>query len=92
MIGVLLDLNMFLILLIRKFFYLCYQGIMLEWVESYLADISQYVVYDGVQSIVLPIMLGVPQGYILIPLFFIIYTNAICVILAQIHMQMIRVY
>ena len=37
------------------------RGNIFKWVENYLTDGYQYVVYNGVQSNYLPIMCGVPQ-------------------------------
>ena len=54
------------------------RGNILKWFESYLTDRSQYVAYNGVESKVLYIICGVPQGAILGPLLFIIYMNDIC--------------
>ena len=54
------------------------RGNTLKWFESYLSDRSQYVTYDGMQSQILPIKYGVPQGSILGSLLFIIYMNDIC--------------
>ena len=53
------------------------RGNTLKRFESYLTDRSQYVTYDGIESKVLPIKYGVPQGSILGPLLFSIYMNGI---------------
>ena len=47
----------------------------LEWVRSYLSNRSQSVFIEGCLSEPLPIECGVPQGSILGPLLYIIYTN-----------------
>ena len=46
--------------------------------DSYLANRSQFVSYDGIQSTTQTITCGVPRGSILGPLLFIIYVNDIC--------------
>ena len=51
------------------------RGICLEWFRSYLCGRQQFVQYDSCSSVKLPIDVGVPQGSILGPLLFIIYTN-----------------
>ena len=48
-----------------------------KWFQIYLTDRSQYVTYDGIESKVLPIKYGVPQGSILGLLLFMIYINDI---------------
>ena len=65
-------------ILLRKLYAYGIRGNILKWFESYLTDRSQYVAYCGVESKVLPIICGVPQGSILGPLLFIIYMDDIC--------------
>ena len=47
----------------------------LSWVTSYLSDRSQTVYIEGFFSKILPVPTGVPQGSILGPLMYIIFTN-----------------
>lgn len=51
------------------------RGVVLELFKSYLSDRSQYVVYNGVCSEILPIVCGVPQGSVLGPTLFLLYMN-----------------
>ena len=51
---------------------------MLKWIESYLSGRTQYVVFDGQESDIHGVQCGVPQGSILGPLLFILYTKDIC--------------
>ncbi len=51
------------------------RGTALSWFNSYLANRRQYVNYNGVNSTTGLIDCGVPQGSVLGPLLFILYTN-----------------
>ena len=61
-------------ILINKLTFYGIHGVALVIIKSYLTN-NEFVEYDGVQSSMLPISTGVPQGYILGPLLFIIYIN-----------------
>ena len=50
-------------------------GTALQWFQSYLSDRIQSVLVDGIESDVLNILFGVPQGSVLGPILFIIYTS-----------------
>ena len=50
-------------------------GSALQWFENYLKDRIQAVVIDGIESEIWNILFGVPQGSVLGPILFIIYTS-----------------
>ncbi len=64
-------------ILLDKLAYYGINGLALKLMESYLSNRKQYVEIEGVESDMLTIQTGVPQGSILGPLLFIIYINDI---------------
>ncbi len=62
-------------ILLKKLKFYGVRGQALDWFTSYLLDRQQYVSIDGHDSNKSHIKCGVPQGSVLGPLLFIIYTN-----------------
>ena len=51
-----------------------FAGLVLDWMRSYLVGRKQYVRYNGTTSSTTVMKYGVPQGSVLGPLYFILYT------------------
>ena len=62
-------------LLLQKLAQYGFSDSALRWITSYLGGRSQTVYIEGTQSKVLPVPTGVPQGSILGPLLYVIFTN-----------------
>ena len=64
-------------LLIKKLELYGFQSNVTNWIQSYLSDRSQCVCIDGTLSKLLPVRHGVPQGSILGPLLYTLFTNEV---------------
>ena len=62
-------------ILLQKLEHYGIRGLALDWFRSYISDRKQFVSYNNKDSDIMNMNCGVPQGSVLGPLLFIIYTN-----------------
>ena len=62
-------------ILLRKLEFYGVRGVYNDWFKPYLSDRKQFVSINGYNYNLMPVICGVPQGFVLGPLLFLIYIN-----------------
>ena len=62
-------------------------GLALSWFKSYLSDRTQSVVVDGLMSTPIPLVFGVPQGLVLRPVLFTLYSQPLSDVIVIQHVD-----
>ena len=62
-------------------------GLVLQWFASYLSERQQFIVCDGIRSSSFPLSTGVPQGSVLGPVLFTLYTSSLGKVLSALDVQ-----
>ena len=62
-------------ILLKKLQMYCFRGLPLQLIRSYLTNRLQYTFVNGTKSNLSKVKCGVPQGFTLGPLLFLIYVN-----------------
>jgi len=62
--------------------------VVLQWIESFLSDRTQQVAFNGQLSATQPVLFGVPQGSVLGPLLYVLYTAELAKVVARHGLQM----
>src|SRR5664279_5785769 len=58
-------------------------GMVLDWIRSFLSGRTQQIVYNGERSAISALLYGVPQGSVLSPMLYVLYTAPLFDVIAQ---------